>query len=88
MRFLQSERVRSANGGEPARQAQNLKQPHREPLELVGADRAGIAWPREDIERGLDTRKRPRAVGYVVRIIGEETFGQNDRCRPWSRLPT
>src|SRR5262245_63730616 len=51
MGLLQPERVRPANGGEAICESKRVKEPHREPLELVGADRKTAAAGGELVER-------------------------------------
>ena len=44
----------------------------RQPFQLVGADREPVALGRQPVERRLEPRERPRAVGDVVGIVRDE----------------
>src|SRR5262249_56152236 len=76
MGLLQPERVRPANGGEAICEAKRVKQPHREPLELVGADRKTAAAGGELVERCFEAGERSGAVGDVRGIVLNEVFDE------------
>ena len=52
--------------------SQRVEEPLREPFELVGAHRQPMARRRQAVEHRFNAGKRPRAVGDMLGIVGDE----------------
>ena len=72
VRFLQPERVSAADGGEPLGERQCVEEAHRQPFELVGADRQPAATRGERVQRGLEPGKWPRLIRDVRGVVVDE----------------
>ena len=74
--FFQPERVRAANRHETLRQPECIEQPHRQPFQLVGADRQAAAAGAEFIECGFETWERTGTIGDMRGVMGDELLDQ------------
>ena len=72
VRLLHPEGVLAADRFKARGHPQCIEQQARQAFELVGADREAAAFGGEPVERALQARKRPRAVGDVGGVVLDE----------------